>query len=68
MPGDRPVHVPSAVVGAAMSAARHICPQQVGTRRLDMGFAVAMTEPTGARPDLGWAPTKNGTDVEVVEA
>ncbi|HZG03181.1 MAG TPA: NAD-dependent epimerase/dehydratase family protein [Streptomyces sp.] len=67
--GARLVHVPSAVVRAAMSAAWHARLQQVDTGWLDMGFALPMLDTARARTELGWAPGKDGPEVfaEVVE-
>ncbi|PWJ05463.1 epimerase [Streptomyces sp. NWU49] len=65
----RLVHVPSAVVRAAMSAAWHARLQQVDTGWLDMGFALPTLDTTRARTELDWAPTKDGPQVltEVIE-
>ncbi|GAA2417414.1 NAD-dependent epimerase/dehydratase family protein [Streptomyces glaucosporus] len=67
--GARLVHVPSAVVRAAMSAAWHAHLQQVDTGWLDMGLALPTLDTTRARAELGWAPTKDGPEVlaEVIE-
>jgi nucleoside-diphosphate-sugar epimerase len=67
--GARLVHVPSAVIRAAMSAAWHARLQQVDTGWLDMGFALPTLDTARARRELDWAPTKDGPQVfaEVVE-
>ncbi|MDO0924158.1 NAD-dependent epimerase/dehydratase family protein [Streptomyces sp. TG1A-8] len=67
--GARLVHVPSAVVRAAMSAAWHAHLQQVDTGWLDMGFALPTLDTTRARTELDWAPVKDGPQVlaEVIE-
>ncbi|GGQ33163.1 NAD-dependent epimerase/dehydratase family protein [Streptomyces roseolilacinus] len=67
--GARLVHVPSAVVRVAMSAAWHARLQQVDTGWLDMGFALPTLDTTRARTELDWAPAKDGPQVlaEVIE-
>ena len=67
--GARPVHVPSGVVRAAMSAAWHARLQQVDTGWLDMGFALPLLDCSRAARELGWSPTVDAVTVlrEVVE-
>ncbi|GAA2455564.1 NAD-dependent epimerase/dehydratase family protein [Streptomyces glaucus] len=67
--GARLVHVPSAVVRAAMSAAWHAHLQPVDTGWLDMGFALPTLDTTRARTELDWTPAKDGPQViaEVIE-
>ncbi|GAA2877270.1 NAD-dependent epimerase/dehydratase family protein [Pseudonocardia halophobica] len=63
------VHVPSAVLRPAMSAAWHLRLQQVDTGWLDMAFALPLIDSTRARTELGWSPTKDAVAVfrEVVD-
>jgi nucleoside-diphosphate-sugar epimerase len=67
--GARLVHVPSALVRPAMSAAWHLRLQQVDTGWLDMAFALPLLDTTRARTELGWKPTKDAVAVfgEVVD-
>jgi UDP-glucose 4-epimerase len=67
--GARLVHVPSAVLRPAMSAAWHLRLQQVDTGWLDMAFALPLLDSTRARTELGWSPTVDAVAVfrEVVE-
>ena len=67
--GARPVHVPSAVVRAAMSAAWHARLQQVDTGWLDMAFALPLLDCTRATRELGWSPGVDAVTVlrEVLE-
>jgi nucleoside-diphosphate-sugar epimerase len=55
--GATPVHVPSAVVRAAMSGAWHARLQQVDPGWLDLGFAVPLMDTARATAELGWRPT-----------
>ena len=61
--GARPVHVPSPVVRAVMSAAWHARLQQVDTGWLDMGFALPLLDSTRARRELEWSPTVDAVSV-----
>jgi nucleoside-diphosphate-sugar epimerase len=65
----RPVHVPSPIVRAAMSAAWHLRLQQVDTGWLDMGFALPLLDSSRASRELGWAPRTDAITVlrEVIE-
>lgn len=65
----RPVHVPSPIVRAAMSAAWHLRLQQVDTGWLDMGFASPLLDSSRASRELGWAPRVDAVTVlhEVIE-
>lgn len=67
--GARPVHVPSPVVRAAMSAAWHLRLQQVDAGWLDMGFALPLLDSSRARNELGWSPRADAVTVlrEVIE-
>ncbi|MCP9956106.1 NAD-dependent epimerase/dehydratase family protein [Streptomyces sudanensis] len=67
--GARLVHVPSAVIRAAMSAAWHAHLQQVDTGWLDMGFALPLLDTTRARTELHWTPSLDGPQVlaEVID-
>ena len=61
--GARPVHVPSAVVRAVMSAAWHARLQPVDAGWLDMGFTLPMLDTSRARQELGWSPTHDAESV-----
>jgi UDP-glucose 4-epimerase len=67
--GARPLHVPSPVVRAVMSAAWHLRLQQVDTGWLDMGFALPLLDTSRARRELGWSPQADAVTVlrEVIE-
>jgi nucleoside-diphosphate-sugar epimerase len=67
--GARLVHVPSAAMRVAMSAAWHARLQPVDPGWLDLGFAVPLLDTTRARRELGWAPTSDALSVlaETVE-
>ncbi|KQV62997.1 epimerase [Nocardioides sp. Root122] len=59
----RLVHVPSAVVRAAVSASWHGRLQPLDPGWIDMAYSVPLLDTTRARRDLGWAPT---TDARAV--
>jgi nucleoside-diphosphate-sugar epimerase len=61
--GAKPIHVPSAMVRAAMSAAWHARLQQVDPGWLDMAFALPLLDTARARELLGWTP---GVDADAV--
>ncbi|HET6563326.1 MAG TPA: NAD-dependent epimerase/dehydratase family protein [Marmoricola sp.] len=61
--GARPVHVPAAVVRAAVSASWHARLQQVDPGWVDLGFAVPLLDTGRATRELGWAPTVDGMTV-----
>ena len=61
--GARPIHVPSGVVRAAMSAAWHARLQQVDTGWLDMGFALPLLDCSRASRELGWSPDVDAVTV-----
>jgi UDP-glucose 4-epimerase len=65
----RPIHVPSPVVRAAMSAAWHMRLQPVDTGWLDMGFALPLLDCSRASRELGWSPRVDAVTVlrEVLE-
>jgi nucleoside-diphosphate-sugar epimerase len=67
--GARPIHVPSPVVRAVMSAAWHARLQQVDTGWLDMGFALPLLDCSRASRELGWSPRVDAVSVlrEVIE-
>ncbi|HJR37540.1 MAG TPA: NAD-dependent epimerase/dehydratase family protein [Nocardioidaceae bacterium] len=67
--GARPIHVPSRVVRAAMSAAWHARLQQVDTGWLDMGFALPLLDCSRASRELGWSPRVDAVTVlrEVID-
>jgi nucleoside-diphosphate-sugar epimerase len=67
--GARLVHVPSAAMRVAMSAAWHARLQPVDPGWLDLGFAVPLLDTTRARRELDWAPTSDALSVlaETVE-
>ncbi|MGL5817834.1 MAG: NAD-dependent epimerase/dehydratase family protein [Phycicoccus sp.] len=67
--GARSVHVPAAVLRAALSAAWHARLQQVDPGWLDLAYAVPLLDTTRARTVLGWAPSTDGPSVlaETVE-
>jgi nucleoside-diphosphate-sugar epimerase len=67
--GARPIHVPSGVVRAAMSAAWHARLQQVDTGWLDMGFALPLLDCSRASRELGWSPDVDAVTVfrEVID-
>ncbi|MFB7090492.1 NAD-dependent epimerase/dehydratase family protein [Streptomyces sp. NPDC056296] len=67
--GAKLVHVPSAVVRAAMLAAWHAHLQQVDAGWLDMGFALPTLDTARACTELDWAATMDGPQVlaEVIE-
>ena len=52
--GARSVHVPSAVVRAAMSAAWHARLQPLDPGWLDLGFSVPLMDTSRATRELGW--------------
>jgi len=59
----RAVHVPAAVVRAAMSAAWHARLQQVDPGWLDLGFAVPLMDTSRAARELDWSPSVDATTV-----
>lgn len=61
--GARLVHVPSAVVRAAVSASWHARVQPLDPGWIDMGYAVPLLDTTRARAELGWAPSTDATSV-----
>jgi nucleoside-diphosphate-sugar epimerase len=54
--GARLVHVPSAVVRAAVSASWHARVQPLDPGWIDMGYAVPLLDTRRARTELGWEP------------
>jgi UDP-glucose 4-epimerase len=65
----RPIHVPSPILRAAMSAAWHARLQQVDTGWLDMGFALPLLDCSRAYRELDWSPSFDAMTVlrEVIE-
>ncbi len=61
--GARLVHVPSAVVRAAVSASWHARVQPLDPGWIDMGYAVPLLDTTRARTELGWAPSTDAASV-----
>lgn len=61
--GARLVHVPSAVLRAAVSASWHARLQQVDTGWIDMAFALPLLDAGRARTELGWTPAYDGRAV-----
>ncbi len=68
--GARAVHVSSAVVRTAVSAAWHARLQPVDPGWVDLGFSVPLLDSSRARTELGWAPQKDAVTVlrETVDA
>ena len=67
--GARLVHVPSAVVRAAVSASWHARVQPLDPGWIDMGYALPLLDTTRATSELGWTPTRDAVSVmaETVE-
>ena len=65
----RLVHVPAAVLRAAMSAAWHARLQPVDPGWLDLGYSVPLLDTARARRELDWRPSTDATSVlaETVE-
>ncbi len=61
--GARPVHVPSAVLRALVSATWHARLQPVDPGWLDLGFAVPLMDTSRAQGELGWAPRLDAVSV-----
>lgn len=61
--GARLVHVPSAVVRAAVSASWHARLQPLDPGWIDMGYSVPLLDTTRARTELGWVPATDGRSV-----
>ena len=59
----RLVHVPSAVLRAAVSASWHARVQPVDPGWIDMAFAVPLLDASRARSELGWSPSKDAVAV-----
>lgn len=59
----RLVHVPSAVVRAAVSASWHARLQPVDPGWVDLGYAVPLLDTTRALRELGWSPSTDATAV-----
>ncbi|WP_322919306.1 NAD-dependent epimerase/dehydratase family protein [Nocardioides renjunii] len=61
--GARLVHVPSAVLRAAVSASWHARVQPLDPGWIDMGFAVPLLDTTRAQSELGWSATTDSRAV-----
>jgi nucleoside-diphosphate-sugar epimerase len=61
--GARGVHVPSALVRAAVSASWHARVQQLDPGWIDLAFALPLLDSTKARRELGWEPTRDAVSV-----
>ena len=59
----RPVHVPAALIRAAMSLTWQARMQQVDPGWLDLGYAVPLMDTTRASQELGWAPRNEAISV-----
>ncbi|GAA1608849.1 NAD-dependent epimerase/dehydratase family protein [Kribbella sancticallisti] len=57
------VHLPVAIVRAAMSAGWHARLQQVDPGWLDLGFATPLLDTSRAARELDWSPSVDATDV-----
>ncbi|CAA9364184.1 MAG: hypothetical protein AVDCRST_MAG36-2902 [uncultured Nocardioidaceae bacterium] len=67
--GARPVHVPSAVLRAAVTATWRLHLQQVDPGWLDLAFALPLLDSGRARRELDWTPAKDAVAVlqEIVD-
>ncbi|GAA5119386.1 NAD-dependent epimerase/dehydratase family protein [Alloalcanivorax gelatiniphagus] len=61
--GARLVHVPSAVLRAAVSASWHARVQPLDPGWIDMGFAVPLLDCLRAETELGWTPATDAVTV-----
>lgn len=61
--GARLVHVPSAVVRAAVSASWHARVQPLDPGWIDMAYAVPLLDASRARSELGWSPAQDAVAV-----
>ena len=61
--GARLVHVPSAVLRAAVSASWHARVQPLDPGWIDMAFALPLLDSSRAASELGWAPSMDAVEV-----
>jgi nucleoside-diphosphate-sugar epimerase len=61
--GARLVHVPSAVLRAAVSASWHARVQPLDPGWIDMAFALPLLDSSRAESELGWMPTNDAVAV-----
>lgn len=61
--GARPIHVPSALVRPALSAAWHLRLQPVDAGWLDLAFALPLLDSSRAALELGWTPSRDAVSV-----
>jgi nucleoside-diphosphate-sugar epimerase len=61
--GARLVHVPSAIIRAAVSASWHVRAQPLDPGWIDMAFAVPLLDSSRAEAELGWTPSTDAVAV-----